>query len=199
MAVQKMAITLDDLMQMEQRVELINWERVEMTAAGGEHQLVGRNVFRILDVYVEKMGIGEVFQDGLTYLMFSSSAGLRDSFVPDVSFIHKDNIPADWHVEKPHPGVPDLAIEVISPGDNADMVQAKVRTYLDNGAVQVWLLYPRTKEMHQYINGDPETVRIYKGSQTIDAEALFPGIVGLTTDAIFSLPEWAIKGDDEEE
>ncbi len=80
MAVQKTAITLDNLMQREQRAEIINRARVELAAAGGEHQLVGRKVFRILDVYAMKTGIGEVFQDGLTYLM-SSAAGLRDSRV----------------------------------------------------------------------------------------------------------------------
>jgi hypothetical protein len=34
---------------------------------------------------------------------------------------------------------------------------------------------------------------------TIDAEALFPGIEGLTTDAIFHLPEWILIDEEESE
>jgi Uma2 family endonuclease len=80
-----------------------------------------------------------------------------------------------------------------SPDDSAEAVQTKVRTYLDKGTQQVWLLYPKTREIHQFIGGENEVLRVYKGSQEIDAEALFPGIEGLTTDTIFALPQWAIK------
>jgi Uma2 family endonuclease len=78
-----------------------------------------------------------------------------------VSFIRLENIPADWDLEKPHPGVPDLAVEVVSPGDSAEDVQAKVRTYLDKGAQQVWVLYPKTKEIHQFIGSQRDTFRVY--------------------------------------
>jgi Uma2 family endonuclease len=48
----------------------------------------------------------------------------------------------------------------------------------------------RTKEVHQFINGEPETVNIYKGTQKLDVTALFPGLE-LTTNQIFALPDWA--------
>jgi Uma2 family endonuclease len=124
----------------------------------------------------------------MTYLMHSDSAGLKDSFVPDISFLSRDNIPSDWNIEKPPPGVPDLAIEVISPGDDAQLVSRKTRTYLDKGSKQVWLVYPHLKEVHQYKASQPDTVRIYR-SGVIDTENLFPGLE-LTINAIFEIPDY---------
>jgi Uma2 family endonuclease len=188
---EKTAITLDDLMSISERVEIIDGEMIEMTAAGIAHQLIVSNIFRALDAYVIAHDSGAVFPDGLTYLMRSPSSGLKDSYVPDVSFIRKANIPHDLDPEKPHPGVPDLAVEVISPSEGADQVQRKVRTYLDKGTEQVWIVYPTARELHQF-HRDSDTVRIYKGSQTIETETLFPELQ-LTTNVVFHLPDWAVK------
>jgi Uma2 family endonuclease len=188
---EKAEITLDDLMSISERVEIIDGEMIEMTAAGIAHQLIVGNIFRALDAYVIAHDSGAVFPDGLTYLMYSSSSGLKDSYVPDVSFVRKENIPNDLDPEKPHPGVPDLAVEVISPSKGADQVQRKVRTYLDEGTEQVWIVYPTARELHQF-RGGSDTVRIYKESQTIETETLFPE-QQLTTDVVFHLPDWAVK------
>jgi len=195
MEVEKQTISLDDLLVMDEdaRVEIIDWELVQMAAAGGVHQIIAANILRILDSYVVTHEVGFILPDGMTYLMNSQKSGLKSSFVPDVSFISNDNIPGDWDAEKPHPGVPNLAVEIISPGDNADDVQRKVRTYLNEGTAQIWLVYPKSQEIHQYINDTPETVNIYKGSMTLDAQALFPGIEGLSLEIIFKLPKWALK------
>jgi Uma2 family endonuclease len=195
MVLEKQHISLDDLLAMDEdaRVEIINWEMVKMAAAGGVHQIIAANILRILDRYVVEKKLGVILPDGMTYLMNSISFGLKDSFVPDVSYISHENVPEKWAVEKPHPGAPDLAVEIISPGDDAEMVQSKVRSYLEQGTQQIWLVYPKTKEVHQFTKEKPEQSRIYHGSTSIDAEALFPKIEGLTTDVIFDLPVWAIK------
>ncbi len=190
--IQEKPITLDDLMKMPERVEIINGEIVEMAAAGAIHQIVGSNTFLVVHPFVMEKQLGAVFYDGMTFLMHSPARRLKDSFVPDISFIRSDNIPAKWDPNKPHPGVPDLAIEIVSPGDDGDDVQTKRRTYLEKGTEQVWVMYPKSQEVHQFRrDGSPE-VRIYKMGQTLDCEALFPGLV-LTTDMIFKLPAWAIK------
>jgi Uma2 family endonuclease len=184
-------MTLDEFLKLDDdaRIEIIDGEIVEIAPLGVRHHLVINNVHTMLRDYVSELEA--LFLHGLHYLM--NSPNLENAFVPDVSFIRTENIPLDWDIEKPFPGVPTLAIEVISPGDDAEKVQAKVRTYLDEGTEQVWLMYPKTREVHQFINGKPETVRIYKKSETIDASALFPAIEGLTVESIFKLPTWANK------
>jgi Uma2 family endonuclease len=69
-----------------------------MATAGVAHQIIARNVQRLLDAYVVTHQNGEVFFDGLTYLIHSEAGGLKDSFVPDVSFIRRENIPANLEV-----------------------------------------------------------------------------------------------------
>jgi len=190
--VQTQPISLDDLIAMRERVEIINGEIVEMAAAGAIHQIIGSNIFVVVHPLVIEKQLGAVFYDGMTFLMHSPARRLKDSFVPDISFIRNENIPVNWDPNKPHPGVPDLAIEIVSPGDDPDDLQTKRKTYLAKGTEQVWIIYPQTREVHQFRRDNNPEIRIYKEGEKLDCEALFPGLV-LTTDMIFNLPAWAIK------
>jgi len=187
-------MTLDELLALgeDARIEIINGEVVEKPMAGATHNVIVGNTFRVLDAHVLNEGIGTVFTDGLTYLMFSLAGGLKDSFMPDVSFVRNENFPLRWNPDNPHPGVPDLAVEVISPSETVEDVQTKLRTYLEKGTEQVWIMYPKTREIHQYRRDNNPEIRIYRASrlEAINAESLFPGLQ-LTTDDIFKLPTWA--------
>ena len=192
-SIERTAVTLEDLMKLgsDARVEVINGVVVEMAPVGGLHHIFGGNLYRPLDAFVNERELGAVFMDGLLYLMNEDNRHLRGSFAPDISFIRRENIPADWNFSLPFPSVPDLAVEVMSPGDSAEEIQTKIRAYLDKGTAQVWVMYPSTRELHQYQRGQP-TVRIYSGSEQIDAESLLPGLI-LTLETIFKLPPWAEK------
>ena len=198
--VQKTHISLDDLLEMPERAEIINGELVEMSAAGVLHGIIIGNIYRIVDPYVMEHEIGTVLMDGVTYLMYSDPRSLKDSFIPDLSFIRNENIPANFDVSRPHPGIPDLAVEVVSPNDKAVDVQDKILAYLDKGTEQVWVAYPEvgSQSLHQYIRGS-STIRIYQEpDEEVDTSAIFPTLQGLTVAAIFKLPKWAeqlIKSD----
>jgi Uma2 family endonuclease len=75
------------------------------------------------------------------------------------------------------PGAPDLAVEVVSPGDTAAYLESKIQDYLGGGAQRVWVVYPDTRSVvvHQP-NG---TARRYGADDTLTDEELLPG---------FSLP-----------
>ncbi len=191
-SIERTAVTLEDLMKLgDARVEVINGVVVEMAPVGGLHHIFGGNLHDPLKAFVNERELGAVFFDGLLYLMHEKDRYLRGSFVPDVSFIRRENIPANWNLSLPFPGSPDLAVEVISPSEIAEDIQTKIRLYLDKGTEQVWIVYPSTRELHQYRRGE-QTVRIYSGSEQIDTESLFPGLV-LTLETIFKLPPWAEK------
>ncbi len=186
-------LSLDDLLKLgNARVEIIDGSVVKMSAAGFVHNIVGGNIYDPLKLFVSQHNLGAVFYDGLTYLMLSDAKGLKDSFVPDLSFIRLANMLPMPDLSKPYPGIPDLAVEVISPGEEADDIQTKLRTYLAKGTEQVWLVYPTTQELHQYRRDNNPEIRIYRGSQTLDLADLFPGLE-LTTDQIFSIPAWAMR------
>lgn len=96
-------------------------------------------------------------------------------------------------------GVPDLGIEVCKPQTDLQEVLGIVRRCFDAGTKEFWIVFPMLRMIYQYKSSEPDRFRIYRGSETIDAEALFPGIEGLTTDAIFHLPEWIIIDEEESE
>jgi Uma2 family endonuclease len=187
-------ITLEDLMRLGKRVEIIEGEIVEMVAAGIAHLIIGNNIYDVVKPFAVANDLGPVFSDGLTYLMFAEAKRLKDSFVPDVSHIRKQNLLPNIDISKPYPGIPDWAVEVVSPGDDADKIQTKLATYLAKGTEQVWIVYPSTREVYQYRRDHNPYIRIYSGSAKLDVEALFPGLE-LTTDMIFALPPWALQED----
>jgi Uma2 family endonuclease len=183
-------LTLDALLEIDdERVEILEGEVKKMAAAGVAHHLIGGNFYRVIDPFVVEQQLGIVFFDGLTYLMNSDEGGLKHSFVPDVSFIHRDQILGMPDIHKPYPGIPTLAIEVVSPNDHAGDLQSKLQTYLEKGTEQVWITFPITREIYQYRRNHSPYVTIYQDSQTLSVDDLFPGLV-LTTEMIFRVPPW---------
>jgi Uma2 family endonuclease len=184
-------LSLDDLLAMsDSRIEIIDGVAHNMSPVGVLHHLIAGNIFRILDAFVLNAGSGSVFMDGLIYLMHSETSGLRDAFVPDVSYIHVDSIPEGWQIARPFPGVPTLAVEVMSPDDKAETIEVKVQTYLSKGSEEVWVVFPEALTVNQYHRSQPDNVRRYSGSTQMNTSTLFPGLE-LTTDQIFHLPSWA--------
>ncbi len=186
-------LSLDDLMKLGNprtiRTEIIDGRLVKMNPS--EFNVFAVRINDPIKEFVRKSNLGATFFEGLAYLIYSDVYALKDLFIPDISFIRRENqLRVD--ISKPYPGIPDLAVEVISPGKKANDIQTKLRTYLAKGTEQVWLVYPTTKELHQYRRDNNPEIRIYRGSQTLDLADLFPGLE-LTTDQIFTIPEWALR------
>lgn len=183
------SITLDDILAMDAdaRVEVLEGVMVDMSQVGGTHHFIGGNTYRVLDHYVNEHDLGYVMMDGLLYLLDNSSSGLKGAQVPDVSFIRKSSIPQDWDMDLPFPGAPDLAIEVVSPHDDPELLQIRIQNYLKFGTEQVWVLYPKSRTLHQYRADQPDTVKIYDIDSTLSAESLFPGLAIKIAD-LFRLP-----------
>ncbi len=71
----------------------------------------------------------------------------------------------------PYP--PDLAVEVVSPGDRAEEVYGKVREYLDAGARLVWVVWPRHRAVTVYtLDGQ---VRERREGDALDGDDVLPG------------------------
>lgn len=183
------SITLDDVLAMGEDVsaEVIEGVLVDMSPVGGTHHFVGGNTYRVLDGFAVKNDLGYVMMDGLLYLLDSSISGLKGAQVPDVSFIRKSSIPEDWDMELPFPGAPDLAVEVVSPHDDPELLQIRIQKYLKFGTEQVWVLYPKPKTLHQYRADQPDIVKIYREDSILTADSLFPGLEIKIAD-IFKLP-----------
>jgi Uma2 family endonuclease len=69
--------------------------------------------------------------------------------------------------------VPDMVVEVISPGDNALAFELKLQEYRDVGIPLVWVVYPELRSVHVIRGNAPVTV--LRMGDTLDGEPAFPG------------------------
>lgn len=69
-------------------------------------------------------------------------------------------------------GAPDLAVEVISPGNSAEDTVKKIHQYLDSGCHSVWIVYPglRRAEIHS-----AKGIQDLQASDALHDEFLLPG------------------------
>ena len=146
--------------------ELDRGEVKVMAPPGFRHSRTGRRVDRALADFVEDHALGEVFIE-TAFLLSSDPPVVR---VPDVSFLRADRLPRE-EFDEYLSGPPDLAVEVVSPNDRAEDLRTKVRQYLEAGAVEVWVLYPKVRQVEIW---GAERRDLNEGD-TLTSPDLFPG------------------------
>lgn len=182
-------ITPEAFLAME-RVEVLDGEIVEMSAAGLLHGLISRNISTSLDVYLMKDDKGISIGDGVTFLMHSGKSNLRNSYVPDAAFIFRENVPVDWDPYNPFPGAPDFAVEIVSPSDTADYHKRKLRGYLSSGTREVWRIYPQLQVVERcWLDEGGEEIIVTVRSGRIDTSRFLPEW-SITVEEVFRLPDW---------
>jgi Uma2 family endonuclease len=108
------------------------------------HTRIARLVAKELDRAIDATRFDVFAEAG--YLLSASPLTVRQ---PDVSVLSKlrvETASADSYFE----GLPELAVEVVSPKDAASDIQTKVHQYLEFGALQVLVLYPKTREVQVF-------------------------------------------------
>jgi Uma2 family endonuclease len=89
---------------------------------------------------------------------------------PDISFVRKSRLQnPDEYFE----GGPDLAVEIVSPGDDASDLREKIQQYLNAGTSVVWVVYPRARRIE--IHTPDKTIRTLGIEDTLEAPELLPG------------------------
>jgi Uma2 family endonuclease len=117
--------------------ELLDGEVIELPPAKKKHNQSAQCIFLALHAAVDA-SVGTPYI-GMGYRVSRN----RDSWlIPDVSIAHPDQ-PGEEYLE----GAPLLAIEVVSASNRADHMDRKRKLYLENGAVEVWVVYPKTKSV----------------------------------------------------
>lgn len=168
-------VTPEDLLARpdESNFELVNGELVERTMSF-ESERIGTNLLIALGAYVRGRNLGEVNGSSAGYQCFGGDFDDPNKVRrPDVSFISAARVPGAF----PHRGncqiVPDLAVEVISPNDLSEEVEAKVDEYLQAGVKLVWVAHPmrKTVRIHR-ANG---TVSVVRMPEELTGEDIIPG------------------------
>ena len=60
--------------------------------------------------------------------------------VPDLTYVSYQRLPAEWEEDEPCPVLPELVIEIISPGQAFGALTQKAEDYPKAGVEQVWVV-----------------------------------------------------------
>jgi Uma2 family endonuclease len=145
------AFSPEDLLQMPdgERYELVDGQLVERDL-GAESSFIAGETYGILRDYSKSHRSGWAFPEGTSYQCFPTMPEkVRRA---DASFIRAGRLPGEWPPKGHIKIAPDLAVEVVSPGDLAYEVDEKVEEYIGAGVALVWVVNPVYR-----------TVRVYRG------------------------------------
>ena len=121
------------------RHELIKGELLTMPLPKDEHSRVAANLTALLWQHAKANRLGKVNTESGYKLESDPDTVLG----PDVSFVSQNRIALS--PEGYHDGPPDLAVEVLSPGDRRGKVEYKLALWLEFGTRSVWLVNPRRR------------------------------------------------------
>ena len=165
--------TVDDLLAMADdgfRYELVKGVLHRMAPAGFEHGAIGMRLVTHLGPHVSANALGLVLGPDTGFRIESDPDTVR---APDVSFVRRDRIPEAGLPKGYWPGAPDLAVEVVSPGDTYAEVETKVEEWLNAGCGVVVVLNPRSHTATLY-RSRTEVVRLLQ-SDDLDLRDVVPG------------------------
>lgn len=150
------------------RLELVRGEVVVMPPPKGKHGVSCSAVARELGVHAKRTNSGWVTSNDTGVVLERGPDTLRG---PDVAFwsIARQPTVPDGYFDIP----PDLAVEVLSPGDRRGDVRAKIKDYLFYGVKLVWLVDPEARTVTVYSGALRGTE--YDESDTIDGGDVLPG------------------------
>ncbi len=162
--------TVDDLLLFPKdgrKYELVDG-KIVVSPGGFRHSRVGTNIVLILGMFLRQEPIGEVFGSDLGIIF--ANGNLRS---PDVTVVRKEKLPAGDAPQTFMEIVPDLVVEVLSPGDSPRVVGEKIGEFLECGVPLVWVVDPAERTVTVY-RSLSHTER-YTADDTITAEPILPG------------------------
>jgi Uma2 family endonuclease len=170
MTTARQLVTAEELLAMplEGPCELIAGEIAMMTPAGFEHGEIAFKIGFLLRLHLERNKLGKIVSAEAGFVIARNPDTVRS---PDIAFVRTDRLPKSR--ERYFPGVPDLAVEVVSPTDQLEAVDNKTQAWLDAGTPLVWVVWPNTRSVVVHRAGQP--LRILHEQDTITGEEVLPG------------------------
>lgn len=172
-APQQRLLTADDLAKQPDngtRYELVKGVLQKMPPAGFEHGIRAAEIGSKLNVYVKTHKLGYVCGAETGFKIAQNPDTVR---APDAAFVSQASIERQGIVSGYWEGAPDLAVEVISPGDTYAEVAEKVEEWLTAGCRMVWVINPRRETIEVYRPNADFT--ILRGTDTLDGDDVVEG------------------------
>lgn len=134
---------------------------------GARHGAVTDELESRLSYFVRENKLGKVFAAETGFILAEGTVrGIDTDFVGNEK-LAKFGIPEGFF-----PSAPDLAVEVISPGNSVEEIQDKVEQYLAAGTTLVWIIYPKRKMIH--IHRQSNVIKVLRETDELDGEDVLP-------------------------
>jgi Uma2 family endonuclease len=146
--------------------ELIDGFAVPKMSPKYFHVRSARRILNILQEWAKERGRAEM----------EWAFDLNDNYtpVPDLIYVSFDRLPKSWNENAACPVPPELAIEIISPGQTFGQMIQKASSYLTGGVLQVWVVDPMAQSVTVfYLDRAPKT---YVNDEII-TDDLFPELL----------------------
>lgn len=159
--------------------ELIDGQLVQKMSSKTRHALLQQAIAATLGAWA-----GEALAVGTEWRFRIADGAQRHALVPDVACVARERllaVPRGEAREEP-PFAPDIAVEILSPGDDQGLLNLKIGAYLRTGARLVLIVDPLDRTMRAH---DPERTSVWD-QHAVFAHELFPGL-RIDLAALFSL------------
>ena len=169
MAISTTSLTLQEFFDLPERdrpLELIDGQAIAKMSPKSFHSAVQAALITLLQNFCQ--GKGRIYPEWAIKLKTQERDWVP---VPDLTYISYDRLSADWMLDEACPVAPELAIEIISPGQSFGNLAEKATDYLQAGVSRVWLIDTQAKSITIfYPDAVPKTI---KGTTAI-VDDLFP-------------------------
>lgn len=156
--------------------ELVDGQAVPKMSPKKNHSKLTRTLLYLIDEWSD--GRGEVCPELAITLTREGKSWVP---TPDLLYISKERLPADWDEDVACSVSPDLAIEIISPGQPFGQLAAKARAYLDTNVLRVWVVDSNARSITVFHPDAPPQTFI---GDMLLTDSLFEGLA-FTAEAIF--------------
>ncbi len=129
----------------EHRFEWIDGQLKEKPHMGAKANRIAAILIRLLDAYTTAHQLGFVLAPECGYKIFPRNP--KKVRKPDVTFVARGRMPNNEFPDGHMTVAPDLEVEVISPNDLAEEIDARVADYLAAGVRLMWIIYPASRSV----------------------------------------------------
>jgi Uma2 family endonuclease len=153
----------------DRKVELVRGRLVREPPPAPLHGRVQVVVGHALHDFVEAHELGVVMSE-VGFLLARRPDTVR---IPDLSFVSRARIPEDGYARALWEMAPDLAVEIVSPGNRLSEMRGKVLDYLDAGSREVWVVDPGRGHVDVHRPGGE--ARRLRDADELDGGDVLPG------------------------
>jgi Uma2 family endonuclease len=154
----------------EMRCELVRGELRQMAPAGFEHGIVIARLTWRLGQHVETHQLGVVCGAETGFKISHNPDTVR---AQDIAFVSSERLAQLGITKKYWAGAPDLAVEVLSPGDTVEEVGEKVEDWLAAGTRVVWIVSSKLRNVTVYRS--LTSIAVLSEKDELDGQDVVPG------------------------